>query len=377
MDVVVFAVKLYDSETAAAAIIPLVGPATKVITLQNGIDSVATLAKYLPRPQIVPGATYLSASIKQPGVILHAHGNSKTILGGPNDPVVEALGNASARVVGLDIQIVDDIDHVLWAKFITVSAFSGATSLMRCGIGPIIANPESRIFLEQLRDEGMAVAAAAGHKMVEGYEGAGHVALEIISGRNKILDGNRPRKRKTHRDCLALGPHPRAGERTWCHDPRPHGGLSCAAPPCSRNPTLIIKNIRLVGRQTMAADLDTTKVSPLAGGDDTYAVFNEQLSTYRKIVGENLMYHREVYAPASRCAFRINAEPFTFLDIACGDASASVKALKDTSIAHYFGIDLSAKSLELARENLKVLSLHVRFAMLRFCRRYGGLDRIG
>ncbi len=170
VDVVIFAVKLYDSETAAAELVPLVGPATKVVTLQNGIDSVATLAKYLPRPQIVPGATYLSASIKLPGVILHAHGNSKTILGGLNDPVVEALGKASARVVGLDIQIVDDIDHVLWAKFITVSAFSGATSLMRCGIGPIFADPESCIFLEQLRDEGMAVAAAAGHKMDEGYQ---------------------------------------------------------------------------------------------------------------------------------------------------------------------------------------------------------------
>ena len=41
---------------------------------------------------------------------------------------------------------------------------------MRCEIGPIFSDPESRLFLEQLRDEGMAVAAAAGHKMAEGYE---------------------------------------------------------------------------------------------------------------------------------------------------------------------------------------------------------------
>jgi 2-dehydropantoate 2-reductase len=170
VDIVIFTVKLYDSEAAAAAILPLIGPATRVITLQNGIDSAATLSKYVPRPQIVPGATYLSASIKHPGVILHAHGNSRTILGTPNDPVVQALANASARVVGLDIQVVDDIDHVLWAKFITVSAFSGATSLMRSGIGPILADPESHLFLEQLRDEGMAVAAAAGQEMAEGYE---------------------------------------------------------------------------------------------------------------------------------------------------------------------------------------------------------------
>jgi 2-dehydropantoate 2-reductase len=40
---------------------------------------------------------------------------------------------------------------------------------MRSGIGPIFANAESCIFLEQLRDEGMAVAAAAGHKMAADY----------------------------------------------------------------------------------------------------------------------------------------------------------------------------------------------------------------
>jgi 2-dehydropantoate 2-reductase len=37
VDVVIFAVKLYDSETAAAEMVPLVGPATRVVTLQNGV----------------------------------------------------------------------------------------------------------------------------------------------------------------------------------------------------------------------------------------------------------------------------------------------------------------------------------------------------
>ena len=40
VDIVLFAVKLWDTETAAAAARPLVGPNTRVITLQNGIDSV-------------------------------------------------------------------------------------------------------------------------------------------------------------------------------------------------------------------------------------------------------------------------------------------------------------------------------------------------
>lgn len=105
----------------------------------------------------------------------------------------------------------------------------------------------------------------------------------------------------------------------------------------------------------MAANLDTAKDSPLVGADDTHAVFNQQLSTYRKIVDENLMYHIEVYALLKRVLSEQIPGPFSFLDIACGDASASAAALRGTSIARYFGIDLSEKSLELANENLKIL----------------------
>ena len=64
----------------------------------------------------------------------------------------------------------------------------------------------------------------------------------------------------------------------------------------------------------------------------------------------------EVYALLKNVLSGQIPKPFNFLDIACGDASASAAALKDTSIARYFGIDLSARSLELASENLKVLS---------------------
>jgi ubiquinone/menaquinone biosynthesis C-methylase UbiE len=41
-------------------------------------------------------------------------------------------------------------------------------------------------------------------------------------------------------------------------------------------------------------------------------------------------------------------QPFQFLDIACGDARATVEALKGTRLAHYCGIDLSQAALELA-----------------------------
>jgi 2-dehydropantoate 2-reductase len=170
VDIVVFAVKLYDVETAAAAIVPLVGPGTRVVTLQNGIDSIDIVARYVPRSQVVGGATYLSAYLERPGLIIHPGGATQVITGGHNDGMIEALRGSCIRAGGVDLQTVEDIDQVLWTKFVTISAFSGASSLIRAGIGPILADPESRIFIEQLRDEGVAVASAAGHPMPDGYE---------------------------------------------------------------------------------------------------------------------------------------------------------------------------------------------------------------
>jgi 2-dehydropantoate 2-reductase len=169
VDIVVFAVKMYDGENAAAAAAKLVGPATRVLTFQNGIDITETLARFVPRSQVVGGATYVSAHLQAPGLVDHRGGVRFTI-GGRHDSTIEALLDASGRAVGVDLQAVDDIDQVLWTKFVTLCAFSGATSLMRAGIGPILADTESRLFIEQLRDEGTAVAAAAGHPMAEGYD---------------------------------------------------------------------------------------------------------------------------------------------------------------------------------------------------------------
>lgn len=165
VDIVIFAVKAYDSDKGAAAILPLVGPGTRVVTLQNGIDSVATLARFVPRAQVVGGATYLSAYLGSPGLVVHAGGLTQLDIGGAGDIAVEALRAACGRLSGIEARTVQDIDPVLWEKFVAISAFSGATSLMRAGIGFIFADREALILIEQLRDEGMAVAAAAGHPM--------------------------------------------------------------------------------------------------------------------------------------------------------------------------------------------------------------------
>jgi hypothetical protein len=68
VDIVIFAVKVCDSDKAAEASLSLVGPDKRVITLQNGIDSVDTLSRFVSRAQVMGGATYLSGYIESPGV---------------------------------------------------------------------------------------------------------------------------------------------------------------------------------------------------------------------------------------------------------------------------------------------------------------------
>src|SRR6516164_2537751 len=70
VDLVLFAVKLWDTETAGEQTRPLVGPRTRVITLQNGVDSVERLAPILGDEHAIGGATYV-VTIAQPGVIRH------------------------------------------------------------------------------------------------------------------------------------------------------------------------------------------------------------------------------------------------------------------------------------------------------------------
>src|SRR5215813_11206318 len=69
VDVVLFAVKLWDTEAAGEQTRPLVGPNTRVITLQNGVDSVERLAPILGDDAVIGGSTYVVTTIARPGVI--------------------------------------------------------------------------------------------------------------------------------------------------------------------------------------------------------------------------------------------------------------------------------------------------------------------
>jgi len=71
VDVVVFAVKLYDMMEAARAITPLIGPETAVIPFLNGVDCSDVLREIVSEAHTLGGVAYIFAVINAPGVIHH------------------------------------------------------------------------------------------------------------------------------------------------------------------------------------------------------------------------------------------------------------------------------------------------------------------
>lgn len=170
VDLVIFAVKLFDTEQAARSLAPMVGKNTRVLTLQNGIDSVDLIRRQLPSDAIVLGGViYVSAVIGEPGVIRSPGGLHVLVAdraGG--DPTMVALSEAVNGLPGLDVKLADDATQTIWEKFVALASLSGATSLLRARMGAILANPETNTFQRQLVEEAIAVALARGIPMRTG-----------------------------------------------------------------------------------------------------------------------------------------------------------------------------------------------------------------
>jgi 2-dehydropantoate 2-reductase len=164
VDVVLFAVKLWDTETAGEQTRPLVGPGTRVITLQNGVDSVERLTPILGDDAVIGGATYVVSSIIAPGVIRQTGAVARVRCGRlDRRPDAVLAGRVEEmRAAGVDITLAEDMFLDLWKKFVLLSGTSGATAGTRQPIGVIRDDQDMRAFFYGLMHETMATGRAAG-----------------------------------------------------------------------------------------------------------------------------------------------------------------------------------------------------------------------
>jgi 2-dehydropantoate 2-reductase len=210
-DVAILAVKSFDTEAALAALEPVVGPSTAVLTLQNGIDNVDKIDGALGPGHALGGAAYVFAGIDAPGVIVH-RALGRVALGELDGQVSARARAVHAALTGAQIpaELSTDIRRVMWEKYIYICAQAGTTAVTRASIGVIRQTPETwrlfRTILEELTALATAAGIAVGADVVErALITASQLAPEATSSlANDLAQGRRLELEALHGHAVTL-----------------------------------------------------------------------------------------------------------------------------------------------------------------------------
>src|SRR5271165_1539401 len=199
VDYVLFAVKLWDVESAGEQIRPIVGPDTAVIPLQNGVDAAERLAAILGPKPVMGGTAYVTGSIIAPGIVRQTGTHQRMTFG-------ELSGGNSQRglrlrdlceAAGFEGVLSADVIVRIWEKFLLLAPGSGLCALTRLPLGKWRTDPD----LLSLYETALRETAAVGH--AEGVRFAPDSAEKalatmwsmpdhlMVSMGNDLLRGNR------------------------------------------------------------------------------------------------------------------------------------------------------------------------------------------
>ena len=157
---------LTDANTtgeAATAARAMLRPDGFAVTLQNGIGNVEALADALGRERVAGGLSYHSAAVRGPGEVSHTHAGPTWLgeLERPGTPRIERLATA-LRTAGFTPTIVDDIQGLIWAKFVHNSAINAICAVTGLRVGEISSHPGADELQTRIIEEALAIVRAQG-----------------------------------------------------------------------------------------------------------------------------------------------------------------------------------------------------------------------
>jgi 2-dehydropantoate 2-reductase len=162
-DAVLFCVKSFDTEGAAARLWSILGPDTPVLSLQNGVDNEEKIDAGLGAGRAMGGVAQIFATIEAPGIIRH-NAFGRIILGEMDGRVserAERLRDAFGRAQ-IPVELSGDIRRALWEKYILLCAVAGTTAVTRETIGVVRDTPATWRLFRALVEETTALARATG-----------------------------------------------------------------------------------------------------------------------------------------------------------------------------------------------------------------------
>jgi 2-dehydropantoate 2-reductase len=191
-DLILFCVKVYDTDAAAEKLKACLAPDGAILTLQNGVENEARLAEMFGADAVMGGNARIGVELIAPGKILHS--TTGTIEFGELDGRATARANAIAeamRRAGILGAISPNIRASRWDKLMWNAAFNTVTALTHRTVGEVLDDPEGFALVRNLMEEVRAVAAA------QGFEITGERVAQLLAHSDKNL---RPLKTSTSQD---------------------------------------------------------------------------------------------------------------------------------------------------------------------------------
>ena len=186
VDLVILAVKSYDTAQALADVAPFLD-AVDLFTVQNGLGNLEQMADVVEPTRVIGATTTLGASIARPGrLTIESVGTTR--VGRPwaeNGPTVDAIAERFSTA-GLDTSVVTDIRRAIWEKVLINVGINPVTAIGQVENGALRRDP-GRSLLEAAVREGARVAAAAGYRIEAPVTKALDVVAATAGNRSSML----------------------------------------------------------------------------------------------------------------------------------------------------------------------------------------------
>jgi 2-dehydropantoate 2-reductase len=162
-DLIMFCVKAYDTDAAAAAIRDCLAPGGAILTLQNGVENEARLADIFGRDAVMGGNARVGVEMVAPGRLAHLSSGYIDFgeLDGRDTERARRIADMFARA-GILGELSPRIRAMRWDKLVWNGAFNTVATLSRRTVGDIIDDPEGLRLVTALMREILAVARADG-----------------------------------------------------------------------------------------------------------------------------------------------------------------------------------------------------------------------
>ena len=167
-DLILFCVKVYDTDAAAESIKGCIAPGGGVLTVQNGVENEDRLIEILGDGVILGGNARIGAELVAPGKVVHVTNGYMDFgeLDGRETARAKAYADAFRRA-GILGEFTPRIRALRWDKLMWNAAFNTVTALTRKAVGAVLEDPDGKALVRTLMREVMQVARAEGADITE------------------------------------------------------------------------------------------------------------------------------------------------------------------------------------------------------------------